>query len=115
MVIKRGEIYWADLGTPFGFTPGFRRPVIIIQSDSFNRSAINTVVACVLTSNLELQMAPGNVLLPKNKSGLKKDSVCNVSQVITLDKAQLDERVCLVDSKTLSLISQGLRIVLDLE
>ena len=91
--MKRGEIWWASLPEPVGSEPGFRRPVLVIQSDDFNRSRIATVIALVITSNLKLAMAPGNVLLPSNATGLSKDSVANVSQVITIDKSFFTEKV----------------------
>ena len=84
--MKRGEIWWADLPDPVASEPGYRRPLLIIQVDEFNRSAINTVVAVVLTSNLNLAGAPGNLLLKSTQTGLPKDSVVNVSQVLTVDK-----------------------------
>jgi mRNA interferase MazF len=93
MVIGRGEIWWASLPEPQGSEPGYRRPVVIIQSDRFNRSQINTVIAVTISSNLRLAQAPGNVLLPHRVSGLAKDSVANVSQVITVDKSFLSEFV----------------------
>jgi mRNA interferase MazF len=86
MVIKRGEIWWVTLPTPAGTEPGYRRPVLIIQSNNFNRNRISTVIAVVITSNTKLAQAPGNVLLPKKISGLPKESVVNISQVITIDK-----------------------------
>ena len=89
MVVERGQIWWADLDAPEGSEPGFRRPVLVVQSDAFNRSRIRTVIAVALTSNLRLVEAPGNVLVPANTSGLPKDSVANVSQVLTLDKDYL--------------------------
>ena len=92
MVIERGQVWWADLGEPDGSEPGFRRPVLIVQSDAFNRRRIRTVIAVVLTANLRLVDAPGNVLVPAKASGLPKDSVANVSQVVTLDKNFLTER-----------------------
>jgi len=96
--MQRGEIWWANLPTPRRSEPGYRRPVLIIQQDDFNRSRIATVIAAVLTSNLRLQAAPGNVLLRSRDSGLPKDSVVNVSQLDTLDKSILTERVAAVPS-----------------
>ncbi len=86
MVISQGEVWWADLGEPRGSEPGFRRPVVVVQNDSFNRSKIATVVCVPLTSNLHWAQAPGNVTLSAKATGLPKDSVANVSQVVTLDK-----------------------------
>ena len=92
-MILRGDAYWADLGEPRGSEPGYRRPVLVVQADPFNKSRIATVIVVVLTSNLELARAPGNVLLPKSVTGLPKDSVANVSQLLTLDKEDLDDEV----------------------
>ena len=87
MVIQRGEIWWASLPEPRGSEPGYSRPVLVVQADDFNRSRINTVIAVVITSNIRLAEAPGNVLLSRKATGLPKQSVANVSQLITLDKA----------------------------
>jgi mRNA interferase MazF len=92
MVIKRGEIWWASLLEPKDSEPGYRRPVIIVQSNDFNKSKISTILAVVITSNISLAQAPGNVFLPKKISGLPKDSVVNISQVITVDKSFLTEK-----------------------
>jgi mRNA interferase MazF len=112
MVIERGTIWWADLGEPRGAGPGFRRPVVVVQSDAFNRSRIQTVIAVALTSNLRLLDAPGNVLVPARLSGLPKDSVANVSQVVTLDKSDLREQAGRLDGATSKRVSAGLRLVL---
>jgi mRNA interferase MazF len=114
VVVERGQIWWADLGTPDGSEPGFRRPVLIVQSDAFNRSRIRTVIAVVLTANLRLVEAPGNVLVPAKISGLPKDSVANVSQVVTLDKEFLTEPAGRVRGSLLSNVDSGLRLVLGL-
>lgn len=112
MVISQGDVWWADLGEPVGSQPGFRRPVVVVQSDSFNRSRISTVVCIPLTSNLRLADAPGNVLLDSGSAGLMKDSVANVSQPVTLDRASLTERVgCLTPAK-LDLVLYGIDVVL---
>jgi mRNA interferase MazF len=87
--ILRGEVWWADLPEPRGSEPGYRRPVLVVQADSFNRSRIHTVIIAVLTTNIELAEAPGNVLLPAGSSGLSRDSVVNVSQILTLDRGFL--------------------------
>jgi mRNA interferase MazF len=89
--VQRGEIWWADLPEPRRSEPGFRRPVVVIQADAFNRSSIQTVIVAAITSNLELAEAPGNVLLPTRSSGLSRDSVVNVSQILTLDRSYLIE------------------------
>lgn len=113
-MIERGEIWWASLPEPVGSEPGFRRPVLIVQSDDFNRSRINTVIAVVITSNIKLAQAPGNVFLPHQTSGLPKDSVANISQVITIDKSFLTERIGALSPQFLQQIEAGLRLVLSL-
>jgi len=110
--VQRGEIWWSSLPTPDGSSPGFRRPILVIQSNEFNRSRINTVVAVVITSNLALAVAPGNVRVPARSSGLKKASVVNVSQVITVDKSFLAERVGKLNTQQLSAVEDGLRLIL---
>ena len=110
--MQRGEIWWSSLPTPDGSSPGFRRPILVIQSNEFNRSRINTVVAAVITSNLALAVAPGNVRVPARSSGLRKASVVNVSQVITVDKSFLAERVGKLNTQQLSAVEDGLRLVL---
>jgi mRNA interferase MazF len=112
MVMRRGEIWWASLGEPEGSAPGYRRPVLIVQSDEFNNSRISTIIVAVLTSNTALAQAPGNVLVKARHAGLAKDSVVNVSQVITVDKQCLTEKVKKLDSATLADIDNGLRLVL---
>jgi len=112
LVIQRGEIWWATLPEPVGSELGYRRPVLIIQSNDFNRSRISTVIAVVITSNTKLAEAPGNVFLPGNVTGLPKDSVANVSQVITIDKSFLTERVGSLSSEFLQRVETGLRLVL---
>ena len=112
--MQRGEIWWASLPSPKGSGPGRRRPVLIVQSDAFNASRIQTVIAAVITSNLDLTAAPGNLLLRRRDSGLTKDSVVNVSQLITLDKAYLTERVGRVPKRHAGAIDEGLRLVLGL-
>ncbi len=112
--MQRGEIWWADLPPPRGSEPGYRRPVLILQHDDFNRSRIATVIAVILTSNLRLQGAPGNVLLSSRDSGLPKDSVANVSQVVTLDKSALTARVASLPGTKLKQIENGVRLVLGL-
>ena len=114
MVIERGQVWWADLGEPAGSEPGFRRPVLIVQSDAFNRSRLRTVLAIVLTSNVRLVDAPGNVLIPAKAAGLPKDSVANVTQVITIDRDFLTELAGRVRGQLLKDIEHGLRLVLAL-
>lgn len=113
MDYKRGELWWADLDAPGGSEPGYRRPVVIIQSDAFNQSRINTVIVAVITSNLALAQAPGNVTLGKNKRiGLNKKSVINVSQVLTLDKSYLTEKVGSLNTVERQELAEGLKLVL---
>ena len=114
MVIERGQVWWADLPRPEGSEPGFRRPVLIVSNDAFNRSRIRTVLAVTLTANLSLVDAPGNVLVPAKASGLPKDSVANVSQVVTLDKEVLTDLAGRIKGTLLSDVSAGLRLVLSL-
>jgi len=113
-VIQRGEIWWASLPEPLGSEPGGRRPVIIVQADSFNESLIQTVLSVILTTNLRLAKAPGNVLLRSHQTGLQKDSVANVSQVATVDRRFLTERIGELPGSLLQRIDEGLRLVLDL-
>ncbi len=114
LVIARGEIWWAELPAPTGSGPGRRRPVLVVSADSFNLSRIGTVVAVAISSNVDLAAAPGNVAVPAGRSGLPKDSVVNVSQIVTLDKRQLAERVGALDHDTLAQVDAGLRLVLEL-
>jgi len=112
--MKRGEIWWADLTDPVGSGPGYKRPVLIIQSKPFNESRIATVIVAVITSNLALAEAPGNVRLSKAQSGLPKPSVVNVSQVLTIDKTTLTEKVKALPGAVVEAIDNGLRLVLAL-
>lgn len=114
MVVQRREVWWADLDEPRGSEPGFRRPVLIIQADSFNRSRLRTAIAVVLTSNTRLLSAPGNVLLAAQATGLPKDSVANVAQVVTLDEDFLTERTGRIAPKLMARVDAGLKLVLDL-
>jgi len=114
VVVARGEIWWTDLAEPRGSEPGFRHPILVLQADAFNRSRIRTVVGVVVSSNMRLLEAPGNVLLPANQVGLPKDSVANVTQLVTVDRDYLEERAGKVPSKTLARVDAGLRLVLDL-
>lgn len=112
--VQRGDIWWADLPEPRRSEPGYRRPVVVIQADSFNRSRIQTVIVAVITTNLELAEAPGNVLLRARSSGLPRDSVANVSQLLTLDRGFLAERVGRLPTQLLASVDVGLRLVLQL-
>ena len=114
MSIQRGELWWADLGEPRGSEPAFRRPVLIIQADSFNRSRIQTVIVAALTTNERLASAPGNVLVRAKRSGLRTTSVVNVSQISTLDRQFLLEKIGVLPANLLEEVDAGLRMVLDL-
>jgi mRNA interferase MazF len=111
-VIAQGEVWWADLAEPSGSEPGFRRPVVVVQCDAFNRSRIATVVCVALTSDLRWADAPGNVVLTVRTTGLPKDSVANVSQLVTLDRGALVECVGALPEKKLELVLLGIDIVL---
>jgi mRNA interferase MazF len=112
--MKRGEVWWASLPEPTGSGPGFRRPVLIVQSNPFNQSRISTVVVAVVTSNLALAEAPGNVRLAKAEAGLPKPSVVNVSQVLTMDRELLTLRVKTLPNRAMQRVDEGLRLVLGL-
>ena len=112
--MQRGEIWWTSLPDPFGSGPGFQRPAVIIQSDSFTESRINTVIVAIVTSNVGLAAAPGNVLIEQSDSMLFRDSVVNVSQVLTVDKTLLTEFVCRLPDRIVETIDDGLRLVMDL-
>jgi len=112
--IQRGEIWWADLPEPRRSEPGYRRPVLVVQSNSFNRSRIQTVIVAVITSNTELADAPGNVLLPANLTGLPRDSVVNVSQLLTLDRGFLTGQAGVLSARMQGSVDEGLRTVLQL-
>jgi mRNA interferase MazF len=112
MVVAQGEVWWADLPEPSESGPGFRRPVIVVQGDAFNRSRIDTIVCVALTSTLRLADAPGNVLLEARMTGLAKDSVANVSQIVTLDRASLTERVGKLSRAKLELVFFGIDVLL---
>ena len=112
MVISQGEIWWADLPEPAGSSPGFRRPIVVVQCDALNRSKIATVVCVPLTSNLKWELAPGNVSLSARLTGLPKESVANVSQVLTVDKEFLTERVGKLPASKLALVLTGIGVIL---
>jgi len=112
MVIAQGEVWWAALPAPTGSGPGFRRPVVVVQGDSLNRSRVATVVCVPLTGNLRWGDAPGNVLLLARATGLPKDSVANVSQIIALDKSELVERVGKLSRTKTDLVLSGIDVVL---
>ena len=112
MVISQGEIWWADLPAPTGSGPGFRRPVVVVQGDALNRSRIATVVCVPLTSNLKWALAPGNVHLAARLTGLSKDSVANVSQIVSVDKDLLTAGVGRLPPSKLGLVLSGIDTVL---
>lgn len=112
MVISQGEVWWADLPAPSGSGPGYRRPVVVVQGDPFNRSAIGTIVSIPLTSTLRWADAPGNVRLTARATGLPRDSVANVSQIVTVDRSILTERVGKLARSKVDLILSGIDIVL---
>ena len=112
--MKRGEIWWASLPDPAGSQPGYRRPVLIVQSDEFNLSRIRTVICAAVTANLGIAGAPGNVRLAPRASGLPRPSVVNVSQLITVDKTFLTDRVRVLDESSMLQVEDGLRLVLTL-
>jgi len=112
--MKRGEIWWASLPAPTGSGPGFRRPVVVVQSNPFNQSRIATVIVAIVTSNLVLADAPGNVRVGKSESGLAKPSVVNVSQLVTLDRELLTQRIRGLPGDTMRQIDEGLGLALGL-
>jgi mRNA interferase MazF len=112
--MQRGEIWWASLPKPSGSEPGYRRPILIVQSDAFNRSRIATVIGVVITSNLQLAQAPGNVLLPRRYTNLPKPSVANISQIITLAKDFLNEQIGHLPAHLLDQVENGLKMILGL-
>lgn len=113
MVIHQGDVFWIDLGEPRGSAPGFRHPHVVVQNNLFNQSRINTAAVCVITSNLARADAPGNVLLRKGEAGLQKTSVVNVSQLFTVDKAELQERIGTLSPKRVAQIVDGLKLLLE--
>jgi mRNA interferase MazF len=115
MVISQGDVCWASLEDPIGSSPGFRRPVAVVQGDSFNASRIATTVVVPLTSNLRLAAAPGSVLLSAERTGLPKDSVANASQIVSIDRSLLTERVGRLSESELGLVLAGVDLVLGRE
>lgn len=112
--MRRGEIWWAALPDPSRFEPGYKRPLLIVQAGDFNRSRIRTGIAVVITSNLRLSDAPGNVFLPRKSSGLPRDSVINMSQFVTVDKSFLVEKAGELRAPELQEVEAGVRLVLSL-
>ncbi len=113
MVINQGDIFWIDLEEPSGSEPGYRHPHVVVQNNVFNRSRISTVVICALTSNLKRAAAPGNVLLEPKEANLPKQSVVNVSQIFTVDKSQLGEKIGTLSSRQVREILDGIRLLLE--
>ena len=113
MVIHQGDVYWVDLGEPGGSEPGYRHPHVVIQNNLFNRSRISTVVVVALTSNLQRAQAPGNVLLNQGEAHLPKQSVVSVSQVFTVDRSQMAERIGTLSSTRIRDILRGLLMVVE--
>jgi mRNA interferase MazF len=111
MVINQGDVFWIDLGEPSGSGPGYLHPHVVIQNNLFNHSRINTVVVCALTSNLKRAQAPGNVLLEEGEANLPKQSVVNVSQIFTVDKHDLIEKIGTLGSERVRYILDGVRLL----
>ncbi|KPA17154.1 PemK family transcriptional regulator [Candidatus Magnetomorum sp. HK-1] len=111
MVISQGDVYWIDLGEPSGSAPGYLHPHVVIQNNVFNKSRINTVIVCSITSNLKYSKAPGNVLLKKGEANLIKKSVVNVSQVFTVDKTDLNEKIGHLSKMRIRQILDGIKIL----
>ena len=113
MTIKQGDIYWVDLGIPKGSEPGYRHPHVVIQNNVYNISKINTVVVCALTSNLRRAAVPGNVLLKEGEANLPKGSVVNISQIITVDKTDLIERIGSLALSRMQQVIEGFKLLLE--
>src|SRR3989338_5599920 len=113
MVIRQGDIFWVDLITPSGSAPGYRHPHLVIQNNLFNQSKINTVVVCALTSNLKRAKAPGNLLLSKGEANLKKQSVVNVSQIVTVDKTDLVEKIGTLAPDRMKQVIEGMKLLFE--
>ena len=111
----RGDIWWVDLGVPFGSEPGFKRPVVLIQDDSFNKSNIQTVIVASITTNLKLADAPGNIYIEPEESGLPKNGVINISQISTIDKQRLIEKVSRLPPSTIHEIDFGLKMIFNIQ
>ena len=112
--MNRGEVWWASLPDATGSSPGYRRPVLVMQSNAFNKSNIQTIIVLVITTNLKLADAPGNVTISKQQSGLPRDSVINISQLVTVDKGFLTDFVSTLSVRNIQKVEQGLRLVLSL-
>lgn len=114
MDIKQGDIYWVDFGIPKGSEPGYRHPHVVIQNNVFNESKINTVIVCALTSNLKWAKSPGNILLKKGEGNLPKDSVVNVTQVETIDKSFLVEKIGFLPASKVKQIIEGIKLLIEM-
>lgn len=114
MTAARGSLWWADLGVPRGSAPGYRRPVLVVSSDRFNRSRIRTVIVAAVTTSSRAAAAPGNVPLTAGTAGLDRDCTVNVSQLLTLDREDLGEPLGVLDARTIRRVDDGLRLVLSL-
>lgn len=112
--MNRGDVWWVDFGQPFGSEPGYRRPVIVMQAEPFNRSRIDTVIVVPMTTNTELAAAPGNVLCSSKQTGLRTPSVANVSQLAVIDRRRLQEKVGAIPAQLMSRLEEGVRLVLAL-
>lgn len=113
MTIRQGDIYWIELGEPKGSEPGYRHPHVVVQNDLFNKSRINTVVVCALTSNLKRASVPGNVSLKKGEANLTRESVVNVSQIVTVDKTNLVEKIGTLTAGRMKQIVSGLKLLIE--
>ncbi|MDF1563865.1 MAG: type II toxin-antitoxin system PemK/MazF family toxin [Deltaproteobacteria bacterium] len=113
MVISQGEVWWADLGEPRGSEPAFRRPVLVIQGNPYNASRLSTVVCVALTSNQKWSAAPGSVVLSRRDTGLSRDSVANTTQLMTLDRDDLEDRTGRIPRRKLELVFAGIDVLLD--
>ena len=111
--IEQGDIFWVELDDPYGSEPGRRRPFVVVQNNMFNLSRINTVVVCAITSNQKLALAPGNVLLNKGEANLPRQSVVNITQVVTLGKQVLSERIGTISSGKMKEIISGLQLLFE--
>jgi mRNA interferase MazF len=113
VVIKQGDIYWVELGEPTGSRPGYRHPHVVVQNNAFNESKINTVVVCALTSNIKLAKVPGNVLLARGEANLPKESMVNISQLVTVNKHDLQEKIGALPRRGVLQIIDGLKVLLE--
>ena len=113
MVINQGDVYWVEVDEPTGSEPGYSHPHVVVQNNLYNQSKIRTVIVCVITSNLKLALLPGNVALEKGEANLPKASVVNVSQMMTIDKTQLDEYIGTLSPKRVNEILDGISLFLE--